>query len=112
MTDNQMTFPNKEVKEMWPDLYTKIKKEVTDGDVSETLEARVRTLLKKMLPATKSSSTRSSDLPLTWTPTKCSIEFQLAAHITGRTTIRREKSRPLKVKMKSKLKKENGRAYY
>jgi hypothetical protein len=46
-----MTFPNKEVKEMWPDLYTKIKKEVTDGDVSETLEARVRTLLKKMLGA-------------------------------------------------------------
>jgi hypothetical protein len=51
MSDTQLTFPNEEVKRMWPDLYTDIKEEVKDGDVSETLEARVRTLLKKTLGA-------------------------------------------------------------
>jgi len=53
MSANQITFPNDVIKNSWSELYKDVKKEVQDKDSSETLESRIRTLLKEKLGAEK-----------------------------------------------------------
>ncbi len=48
--ENEMVFPNKEVKNLWTNIYKEIKKAVDESaDVPTPLEKRVREVLKKHL---------------------------------------------------------------